>query len=122
MRRILLALSLVAGAAHAQTVVSNGAMPPDFPASIQVARVPMGSGVPQPGKAAGFSTAVPVGDGLYSVPGYLPGPVGAYEVAPRVVDVECVPVSGAWYCQGYHIDGVLQRGETIYVRPEFGGS
>jgi hypothetical protein len=121
MKRILLIALLAAGSAHAQETLSNGGMPANFPATIQIARVPFGSGVPSVGKPSGFSTAVSVGSGLYAVPGYLPGSESAADVSPRVVDVECVPVSGAWYCQGYHIDGVLRRGEGIYVRPEFGG-
>jgi hypothetical protein len=120
MRGILLGVFLAASAAaQAQETLSNGGMPANFPATIQVARVPLGSGVPSPGRSTGFSAAVSVGDGLYTVPGYLPGGASAANIAPRVVDVACVPSMGAWYCQGYHIDGVLQRGENIYIRPDF---
>lgn len=119
MKRILLVFALASGGAQAQEVPTNGGMPPTFPQTIQVVRVPLGSGVPSPGVTKGFSTATPVGDGLYAVPGYLPGSVTAADIPPRVVDVKCVPASGEWYCQGYHIDKLLRRGETIYVRPEF---
>jgi len=121
MKILLLGALLIPAGAYAQATLSNGVMPDSFPETIQVARVPMGSGVPSPGKPSGFSTAVSVGDGLYAVPGYLPGSAVSSDIPPRVVDVVCAPVAGAWYCQGYHIDGVLMRGENVYVRPEFGG-
>jgi hypothetical protein len=120
MRSILLIAALVASsAASAQEAPSNGGMPDNFPATILVARVPYGSGIPSPGRSVGYSTAVPVGDGLYSVPGYLPGDESAASIPPRVVDVKCTPLAGTWYCEGYHIDGILLSGENVYVRPKF---
>ena len=116
---IPIALMILGAAAHAQEIPSNGAMPTGFPATIEVARVPYGSGIPSPGRTVGYSTAEPVGDGLYAVPGYLPYDESAANIPPRVVDVKCTAVAGTWYCQGYRIDGILLRGESIYVRPRF---
>jgi len=120
MKRLLfLALSVASvssSMALAQEAV-NGWMPPDYPATIEVANVPMGSGLPSMGQTSGYSEATPVSDGLYHVPGYLPYESTAGNVWPRVVNVRCHIQAGVWYCTGYHIDGVLERGEDIYVRP-----
>ena len=43
MKRILLIYLLAAGATHAQEAPTNGGMPVNFPPTIQVARVPLGS-------------------------------------------------------------------------------
>lgn len=119
MKHLLLVLSLVSVQAFAQESLVNGWMPPYSPASIEVANVPMGSGVPSAGQTTGYSEATPVSDGLYQVPGYLPYQSTASALWPRVVDVQCHNKAGIWYCTGYRIDGVLGRGENIYVRPEF---
>jgi hypothetical protein len=115
---LLVALLGVAFSAQAQEL-TNGGMPPGDPPSILVANVPMGSGVPSLGQTIGYSSATPVADGLYHVPGYLPLQSSAGTIWPRVVDVSCDPIRGVWYCNGYHVDGVLERGEDIYVRPVF---
>jgi len=120
MKRLLfLAFSLASASVFSQEVMSNGGMPVGDPASIEVANVPMGSGVPSGGQTIGYSEATPVSDGLYEVPGFLPYDPSAGTVWPRVVDVRCIDKAGTWYCTGYHIDGVLGRGEDIYVRPVF---
>lgn len=103
----------------AQENLSNGYMPSEYPQHIMVTRVPMGSGVPSPGVTSGYSEALPVSDGLYHVPGYLPYQSTAASLWPRVITVNCKQTEGTWYCSGYHIDGVLGRGEDVYVRPEF---
>jgi hypothetical protein len=120
MKRLLfLAFSLASVSAFAQETLSNGWMPTDSPASIEVANVPGGSGVPSGGQSVGYSEATPVSDGLYQVPGFMPYEPSAGTMWPRVIDVKCMSKAGVWYCTGYHIDGVLGRGEDIYVRPEF---
>jgi hypothetical protein len=121
MKRLLVLMFALAAAssAVAQEVVSNGGMPDSFPPLVMVARVPMGSGVPSPGLTAGYSEATPVSDGLYHVPGYLPLQSTAAEIWPRVINVKCRFMSNEWYCTGYHVDGVLERGEDVYVRPIF---
>jgi hypothetical protein len=120
MKRILflvaLASTTLGSSAFAQESI-NGWMPPDSPPSIEVANVPMGSGMP--GQSVGYTEATPVSDGLYQVPGFMPYQSTAASMWPRVVDVTCHNQSGTWYCNGYHIDGVLERGEDIYVRPQF---
>ena len=118
-RLLILALSLASASAFAQEIATNGGMPVDDPQTILVARVPLGSGVPSPGATIGYSEALPVSDGLYHVPGYLPYQSTAATLWPRVVDVKCRDNGGTWYCSGYHVDGVLERGEDIYVRPHF---
>src|SRR5882672_1998852 len=104
MKQLLLTALLcgTALAAQAQEALSNGGMPPGYPQSIMVARVPFGSGVPSPGVTDGYSPATPVADGLYHVPGYLPLQSTAGVIWPRVVDVRCNQDGDVWYCNGYH--------------------
>jgi hypothetical protein len=119
MKMLLLALSLVTTSVVAQEITTNGGMPLDDPQVLLVARIPLGSGAPSPGETTGYSEALPVSDGLYHVPGYLPYESTAASLWPRVVDVNCRDTSGTWYCSGYRVDGILGRGEDIYVRPHF---
>jgi len=122
MKRLLFVVALASlSSAHAfaQEVETNGGMPADAPPIIEIANVPMGSGVPSIGQSLGYSEAMPVADGLYHVPGYMPYQSSAATIWPRVVNVKCDNQNGTWYCTGYHIDGVLERGEDIYVRPQF---
>lgn len=116
---LLFLLSVASVSALAQENLSNGYMPSEYPQHIMVTRVPMGSGVPSPGMTTGYSEALPVSDGLYHVPGYLPYQSTAASLWPRVITVQCRQTEGTWYCSGYHVDGVLGRGEDVYVRPEF---
>jgi hypothetical protein len=119
MKMLLLALSLASTQVLAQETISNGGMLPGDPPVIMVTRVSMGSGIPSPGATGGYSAALPVSDGLYHVPGYLPYESTAASLWPRVVTVQCRQTADTWYCSGYHVDGVLGRGEDVYVRPEF---
>jgi hypothetical protein len=119
MKLLFLAFSIISSSVFAQETLSNGGMPKDSPATILIERVPMGSGIPSIGVTTGYSAADPVADGLYHVPGYLPGRPDSFRISPRVVDVQCKLVTGTWYCSGYHVDGVLERGEDIYIRPAF---
>jgi hypothetical protein len=114
---LLLALCLTSAPVLAQEV--NGWMPPNSPPTLEIANVSMGSGIPLSGQTSGYSEATPVADGLYQVPGFLPYQSTASTLWPRVVDVKCVSKASIWYCTGYHIDGVLGRGEDIYVKPHF---
>jgi hypothetical protein len=119
MKMLLLALSLASTSVLAQETISNGGMLPGDPQVIMVARVPLGSGIPSPGATGGYSEALPVSDGLYHVPGYLPYESTSASLWPRVVTVQCRQTADTWYCSGYHVDGILGRGEDVYVRPEF---
>jgi hypothetical protein len=118
-RFLLLALSVISVSAFSQETLTNGGMPSGDPSDIMVARVPMGSGTPSVGETSGYDEATPVADGLYHVPGFLPYESSAASMWPRVVNVKCHSQDGEWYCTGYHIDGVLERGEDVYVRPQF---
>jgi hypothetical protein len=122
MKRLLFVVALAGlanASAFAQEVETNGGMPVDSPPAIEVANIPMGSGVPSVGQSTGYTEATPVADGLYHVPGYMPYQSTAETIWPRVVNVRCTNKEGEWYCTGYHVDGVLERGEDIYVRPQF---
>lgn len=120
MKKALLLL-LLCGVAHAdEGTLSNGGMPKGFPATIQVKRVPLGSGVPSSGYTSGYDTAVAVGDGLYSVPGYLPYSPTGMTIYPRVITVACRAI-GTWVCDGYSVTPDLGRGEYILIKPDFQG-
>jgi hypothetical protein len=99
-------------------VVGNNDLPAGMPRTIQIQRMPTGSGLPAAGVTSGFSTATAVADGLYHVPNYLPFSPYAGNIWPRVVQVHCV-IGGdsQWMCSGYEINGILARGEDIYVQP-----
>lgn len=118
MKRSLFLLLFISAAALAdEPALSNGGMPPGYPATIKVQRVPYGSGVPSPGLTEGYDTAVAVGDGLYSVPGYLPYEPSGLTLYPRVVQVPCQKQGAAWVCAGYSITPALGRGEYLMIQP-----
>jgi outer membrane protein OmpA-like peptidoglycan-associated protein len=81
----------------------------------KIRNVPLGSGVPslQQGNVS-FETANSLGNGMYTVPGFLPYYPTAATIWPRVVQVRC---SADGMCDGYSITPALGRGEYLYVQP-----
>ena len=117
MKFIVLALMAVCGAANADDGLSNGGMPPGYPPSIQVEKVPYGSGEPSTGMPTGYSTGYAVGSGLYQVPGFLPyNPTGS-KLDAVVIQIPCRNLNSQWYCRGYAITPALGRGEYILLQP-----
>lgn len=125
MKRLLLFLMMVVtqGAHATEPALSNGGMPKGMPSTILVQRIPFGSGTPSPGVTSGYDVAVAVGDGLYSVPGYLPNNADGFRMDPRVIPVKCAVKIGigdilqVWTCGGYSITPAIGRGEYILIRP-----
>jgi hypothetical protein len=104
----------------AGAVSSNGAMPSGYPREIYVRVVPLGSGTPALGSVTvSWDKAEAVGDGLYHVPGYLPGAPDSETVPARVVQVHCkrAGFTPHLYCDGYSIDPNTTRGENILLEP-----
>lgn len=124
MKRLLLIAALaISATAHADDaiIMDNGGMPAGYPASLMIAKVSLGSGTPSLGQSVGYDEAFPIGDGKYEVPGFLPDNPWTGRIDPRLVEVNCEQKSGSalWYCNGYHLDGVLERGEYIQIVPRF---
>jgi hypothetical protein len=123
MKRFLLLTALlgISYGALAEDALSLDPVLPGMPAVVMVANIPMGSGYPALGQSVGYSVAEATSDGLYHVPNFFPtvqGVVWTDVITPRVVDVACVAHNdGLWYCDGYHVDHVLERGDFILVRP-----
>jgi hypothetical protein len=84
-------------------------------ASVKIRAVPLGSGTPSIGalNAGSYTNARSLGNGLYQVPGYMPGYPTAATIFPRVVQVRC----GADGCEGYTITPAIGRGEYVFVQP-----
>lgn len=86
--------------------------------SVDVARVPTGSGSPlvltSKPQSQTYDTAYPVAQNLYQVPGFMPYFPSAGTIWPRVVRVHCRTAND---CDGYNITPSLGRGEYIYVQP-----
>jgi len=80
--------------------------------------VPMGTGQPS-NKTLGSTIGMYWGNGLFFVPGYLPGYPTAGVLWDRVIDVNCKKVVGGLYCDGstLHNQQVGNRGEYILYRP-----
>ena len=81
---------------------------------------PLGDGPPDQNVTIGGTIAHYWGDGLYEVPGYMPGYPTASVLWPRVVSVPCVQQSdGVLECKGYEIQDQQwnHRGEYILFRP-----
>jgi hypothetical protein len=86
--------------------------------SIDIERVPFGSGTPAVGMTAGTAEALHVADGQYHAPNYLPGFPTAATIWPREVSVECTSDTvGKLTCGGYGLHPGMGRGEYIFVRP-----
>jgi hypothetical protein len=86
--------------------------------SIDIERIPFGSGTPAVGVTAGTDEASHVADGLYHAPNYLPGFPTAATIWPREVPVECTSDAvGKLTCGGYDLYPGMGRGEYIFVRP-----
>ncbi len=107
MKRILFGISiwLMAALAHAAVVINNE---------------PLGDGPPSHTMTVGTTKAYYWGDGLYFVPGYMPGWPTAATMWPRVVTVKCVKeTDGTIHCDGYEIrdQQIQHRGEYILFRP-----
>lgn len=82
-----------------------------------VTRKALGAGSPSPKEAVGIDRAAPVADGLYHVPGAMPGFPTAATLWPRVVPVECNKNNGKVVCGGYDVNLSQGRGEYIYIQP-----
>ncbi len=123
MKRFLLLTALlgISASALAEDALSLDPVAPGMPPIVMVANVPMGSGYPSLGQSVGYSVAEATSDGLYHVPNFFPtvqSTVWTDVITPRVVDIACVTHNdGLWYCDGYHVDHVLERGDFIFVRP-----
>lgn len=113
-----IAVFLLSAAAGTAAVASDLKAPAPGD-SIQVERVRFGSGTPAPVSVAGKDTAAFVADGLYHVPGFMPGYPTAATIWPRELPLECVsnPVDGTPACGGYRVLPAVGRGEYIFVRP-----
>ena len=95
--------------------IDEPAAVPDF----QVKRMPFGSGTPAANVTDGTETALPVADGLYHVPNYLPGFPTAATIWPRELPLDCVRDidSGKPTCTGFEVYPATGRGEYLFVRP-----
>ncbi len=111
---LAIALGSVCGVGHAADIDPSAAVP-DF----QVRRMPFGSGTPAPDVTNGTETALPVADGLYHVPNYLPGFPTAATIWPRELPLDCEPDadSGKPSCSGFEVYPATGRGEYLFVRP-----
>lgn len=113
---VVLALTLTStyGVTHAADIEPFAAVP-DF----QVKRMPFGSGTPAADVTNGTETALPVADGLYHVPNYLPGFPTAATIWPRELPIDCVrdADSGKPTCSGFEVYPATGRGEYLFVRP-----
>jgi hypothetical protein len=80
--------------------------------------IPMGTGQPSD-KTFGSTIGMYWGNGLFFVPGYLPGYPTAAVLWDRVIDVNCKKVVGGLSCDGsaLHDQQVANRGEYILYRP-----
>jgi hypothetical protein len=118
MKTLILILCMVPAIAMADDqALTNGGTPSGFPETIQVQRVPYGSGTPQAGVTTGYDVAQSVGSGLYAVPSYLPYEPTGVTMYPRVVQVPCSKTGTEWKCAGYAITPGLGRGEYILIQP-----
>ena len=88
---------------------------PDF----QVKRMPFGSGTPAAAVTSGTESALPVADGLYHVPNYLPGFPTAATIWPRELPINCErdTNAGTATCTGFEVYAATGRGEYLFVRP-----
>lgn len=116
MKRLLLVLLLVSGAARADGITVDSSPPAGMPKYIYVQNVPLGSGIPQVGVTSGASRADYVRDGLYHVPGYLPYTPSA-DTPAQVIQLPCKRISDTWICDGYSINPQIGRGENILIQP-----
>ena len=93
---------------------------PSAPLSdVQIKRMPFGSGTPAAAATDGTETAVPVADGLYHVPNYLPGFPTAATIWPRELPTDCHrdATTGKPVCAGFEVYPTTGRGEYLFVRP-----
>lgn len=102
MKKLIVALMVVASASIAAAQ--------DF----EVRNEPLGTGLPL---TVGSQVAVPVTDGLYFVPQYMPGSPTASAIFPRVVDVSCVKTATKITCDGYNWLPQYGRAEYLFIRP-----
>ena len=111
---LIIALAGVCDVGHAADIDPSTAVP-DF----QVRRMPFGSGTPAVAVTNGTETALPVADGLYHVPNYLPGFPTAATIWPRELPLDCVrdADSGKPTCTGFEVYPATGRGEYLFVRP-----
>ena len=111
---LAIALASMFGISHAADIDPSAAVP-DF----QVRRMPFGSGTPAADVTNGTETALPVADGLYHVPNYLPGFPTAATIWPRELPLDCVrdADSGKPTCTGFEVYPATGRGEYLFVRP-----
>jgi len=107
----------LASTAVDNVAVDNGTPPSGLPLTLQIQRIPSGSGVPAAGRTSGYDTAEYVNGGLYHVPNWLPFQPTAATIWPRVVAVKCKSKTGVWFCDGYAVNGILARGEDVYISP-----
>jgi hypothetical protein len=108
MKKIALVLMLVGitAAAHAED-------------TFNVNRRQLGNaGDPAQTVTVGTEKAVPVGDGMYFLPQYLPAYPTAAPIWPRVVRLKCKQMPTGIVCDGFHWTPDLGRGEYLYVIPE----
>lgn len=83
--------------------------------SVQIERKVLGSG--QPGKS-GYENAVPLGNGTFHAPQYMPGFPTAATIYPRAVQVQCIEVGSKLACEGYHWLPEMGRGEYLEIVPK----
>ena len=85
----------------------------------QIKRMPFGSGTPAAAITDGTETAMPVADGLYHAPNYLPGFPTAATIWPRELPVDCQrdATTGKPICAGFEVYPATGRGEYLFVRP-----
>ena len=87
--------------------------------SIEIERRHFGSGTPAPYAVNGADEALPVADGLYHAPNYMPGFPTAATIWPREMPVNCEhdTDSEKISCDGYQVLPAVGRGEYLFIRP-----
>lgn len=120
MKRAIL-LFFFSTAAFAQTSLTNAPLEQDSvnaPYNVYIQDERMGSGV-QTQNTKGYEKAWYWGDGLYSVPRYLPGFATAHMGWSRSISVPCKQEGSIIVCSGYTIlsQQAQDRGEWILFHP-----
>lgn len=86
-----------------------------FAQNVEIQRNTLGSG--EPGKS-GYENAVPLGNGTYHAPQYLPGSPTSATIYPRVVEVPCIETAaGRLSCEGYRWRPEFGRAEYLLIVP-----
>ncbi len=121
MKYVIALLTLFSASAFGQELSNtplNQSTLTSAPYNVYIQNERMGSGV-QTQNTNGYTKAYYWGDGLYSVPRYLPGIGTAHMGWSRNISVKCVQQGSNVVCDGYTIQSQQEqnRGEWILFHP-----